>query len=248
MQNRNYRTGNTGASRIGRKSFGISFLIHSAGIFLLVASPWKKPAANTKDIFTVQIVDIPNIAIPKPEIPAEKKTAPVQPAHKANIPVKKEPAVKKETPPPREIPVFSAEKFRETLITKTENTGKPEPEKRTASNLPVKIEKLESSAIEIATASAANLTVPQWYLSMVRSRIKANWRINTMLGARTSIVSFRLNRNGLIENVNLEKSSGSVNFDRSAVDAVKTAGQMPYFPDEIPGTYLDIIIDFKTEG
>jgi TonB family protein len=248
MRNRNYWAGNSGGSRIGQKSFGISFLIHSAGIFLLVASPWKRPAVNTKDIFTVQIIDIPNITVPKSEIPAVEKTAAPEPATAKKTPVKKESAAKEEPAPPRKMPVFPAEKFREALIAKTESTEKPETEKRTASNLPVKIEKLESAAIEISTASAANLTVPQWYLSMVRSRIKANWRVNVMLGARTSIVSFRLNRNGLIENVNLEKSSGSVNFDRTAVDAVRTAGQMPYFPNEIPGAYLDIIIDFKTEG
>ncbi|MBN1445011.1 MAG: TonB family protein [Candidatus Omnitrophica bacterium] len=223
-------------------------MIHTAGIFLLVASPWKRPSADIQDIFTVQIVDIPNIAVPKPEIPAEEKAVPPKPAPVQKPTVKKEPAAKEEPPPPREIPAFPAEKFRESLIAKTEKTGKDEPEKKTAASLPVKIEKLESSAIEITTLSAAKLTVPQWYLSMVRSRIKANWRVNAMLGARTSIVSFRLNKNGLIENVNLEKSSGNVSFDRSAVDAVRTAGQMPYFPDEIPGTHLDIIIDFKTEG
>jgi len=148
---------------------------------------------------------------------------------------------------------FSAGKFRENLIAKTTNTSKSATgttSEKTTANLPVKVEQVGSHTPEITniTAITPSMTIPQWYLSMVQSRIKANWRTSSMLGARTSTVSFRISRNGQIGNVNLEKSSGNANFDRSVVEAVQTTRQLPYFPEEIPDAYLDIVIDFKTEG
>lgn len=255
MQNRNHRAGYTGGIR--KKSFGISFLIHSAGIFLLVVSPWKKPSLVTQDIFTVQIIELPKMETAKIEMPEGEKLMIPKPAAEKQITVREKPpmeeqkAVKKEAP--RERPSFSAGKFRENLIAKTTNTSKSATgttSEKTTANLPVKVEQVGSHTPEITniTAITPSMTIPQWYLSMVQSRIKANWRTSSMLGARTSTVSFRISRNGQIGNVNLEKSSGNANFDRSVVEAVQTTRQLPYFPEEIPDAYLDIVIDFKTEG
>ncbi len=259
MQNRNHRTGYTGGIR--KKSLGISFLIHSAGIFFLVVSPWKKTVAVNQDVFTVQIIELPNIESAKIEVPEKSKPAMPVPVPEKKTPVKEKRAkteekVVKQQVPAREIPSFATEQFREKLIAKTQNISRPgnetAPERKTAATppVPVKIEEIGSSSPETAsiTVSIVSMTIPQWYLSMVQSRIKANWRTSSMLGVRTSIVSLRIYRNGQIENVNLEKSSGNANFDRSVVEAVKTTKQLPYFPDEIPDAYLDIVIDFKTEG
>lgn len=239
------------SSRIGRKSLSISFLIHFAGISLLVTSPWKRNDASKYEVFNVQIIDLSKIEVPRTEIPLQEREPEATPAPEKVVQIEKRSGRKNETKiqsePPRQLPSFSAEKFRESIIARTEKNSQPPVEKKSTNNVPVKIAKIESSLIEISVSNIS-MTIPQWYISQLHNRIKENWRTNTLLGIRTSVVSFRINRNGRIENISLEKSSGNPSFDKLAVDAVKTTTQIPPFPTEIPNAYLDIMIDFKTEG
>ncbi len=247
MQNRRDRTGDT--DRIKRKSLGISFLIHFAGIFVLFTSPWNRPSATTYEIFTVQVINIPEIEMPKP-LP-EEKTIP----EKTSIPIESKPTVKSsplaekfvERPAPK-VPTFSAEKFRETLSAKIERPVPAEKSTpKTEESPTVKIKKIESTIMDV-NISALNLTIPQWYINLVQSRIKENWKISNILGSRSAIISFRIYRNGQIDNISLEKSSGNSSFDRSVIDSLKETKNLPPFPQEIPDNHLDIVIDFKTEG
>jgi len=244
MQNRRYRTGNT--NRIKRRSLGISFFIHFAGIFVLFTSPWNRPSAITYEIFTVQVIDIPEIEMPKklPEepSPSEKNSTPKKVKATVKHPVEK--AV--EHPAPK-VPDFSAEKFRETLSAKIERSTPEKTPRKIEETPPVKIKKIESTVTDV-NISNLNLTIPQWYISLVQNRIKENWRTYNTLGSRSTTVSFRIFRNGSIDNIALEKSSGNSGFDRSVIEAVRTTKDLPHFPKEIPDTHLDIVIDFKTEG
>ena len=255
MQNRSDRAGDAGG-RIRRRSLGISFLMHCAGIFVLFASPWNRTSKAAYEIFPVQVIDIPEMELPKePPPPSEKpETKPVlqektAPAPKTKSAVKTEqPAVR---PAPR-VPAFSADKYREALTAKMGKSSREIPAANTsetspAKTMPLKVEKIESSVTEVNTPSL-NLTVPQWYILTVQSRIKANWRTHNILGSRTTTVSFRIYRNGRIDNIALEKSSGNTGFDKSVVDSVRATQDLPPFPREIPDVYLDIVIDFKTEG
>lgn len=248
MQNRRDRTGDTDGIR--KKSLSISFLIHCTGIFVLFASPWNRHSATTYEIFSIQVIDIPKMEIPKePPAPAEKPQ-PQKPVVREEV----KPALKPEAPaekpvtrPAPKIPDFSAEKFRETLSAKIEKPRQERTVQKTPETAPVKIEKIESSIAEVNIAPL-NLTVPQWYILLVQSRIKENWRTYNILGMRTTTVSFRIYRNGRIENVILEKSSGNTGFDRSVIDAVRATKELPHFPQEISDAHLDIVIEFKTEG
>jgi len=118
-------------------------------------------------------------------------------------------------------------------------------EEKIKEKYPVKIEKADREMTEISISSL--MSIPDWYLSSIHKKIKENWRIDNIFGERTAIVSFRVYRDGRIEDISLEKSSGDTRFDRSVLEAVISTRQAPPFPAEITHNYLDIIIDFKTD-
>ncbi|HOL22272.1 MAG TPA: TonB family protein [bacterium] len=252
MQYREYRTGDTDRTSIEKKSTGISFFIHMVGISFLLISPVKKQI-NKNDVFTVHIVDIPVIPAPQVVSPPLEKPAVEPPpgiekkGQKEKLSTVKEKPIKtQETTQKKEIPTFSAEKFRESLIAKAGVSQTPDKASLQKPPEPVKIEKIEREVPEITISSL--MSIPDWYLSTIHKKIKENWRTDNIIGERTAIVSFRVYRDGRIENISLEKSSGNTRFDRSVLEAVISTKQVPPFPVEITYNYLDIIIDFKTEG
>jgi len=253
MQYRNIRTGYTGRSSIEKRSTGISLFIHIAGISFLLISPVKKQAI-TPEIFTVHIIDIPALSTPQvvsppaePEKPTVEKPKIEKRGKDESIPATKQKNIEPQEPPRKEIPTFSAAKFRESLIAKT-NIPQTLENKTSIQKIQEypKIEKADREMAEISISSL--MSIPDWYLSSIHKKIKENWRIDNILGERTAIVSFRVYRDGRIENISLEKSSGNTRFDRSVLEAVISTRQAPPFPAEITHNYLDIIIDFKTEG
>jgi TonB family protein len=220
--------------------------MHCAGIFILFTSPWNKKSPATYEIFAIQMIDIPKMEIPREPPPPGEKPQARRPQARQEI--KPEAAVEKPSrrPAPK-VPDFSAEKFRETLSAKIEKPRTENTPSKASERPPVKVEKIESSAAEVNIAPL-NLTMPQWYILLVQSAIKENWKTHSVLGRRTTTVSFRIHRNGKIENVILERSSGNTGFDRSVIDAVRATRELPRFPQEIPDAHLDIVIEFKTEG
>ena len=69
------------------------------------------------------------------------------------------------------------------------------------------------------------------YLDQVESRVMAVWRLPQKLDRRKVILRMHLDRSGHVSNVRVEKSSGDKKFDRSAVEAVRTASPFPPVPE-----------------
>ncbi|MCX8082193.1 MAG: TonB family protein [bacterium] len=254
MQYRDHRTGYSGRNgieRIGKRSTEISLFIHMVGISFLLISPMKKQIA-TKEIFTVHIIDIPVpeiVSSPSLEkLPVKQQLKTEQKTSKEKPVIKEEKTIEKQQIPQKEIPVFSAEKFKESLIAKTGISQPSTPDKTSIQKMPesVNVEKIESATTEINISSL--MSIPDWYLSTIHKKIKENWRTDNIIGERNAFVSFRVYRDGRIENIALEKSSGNTRFDRSVMEAVLSTRQVSPFPAEIPHNYLDIVIEFKTEG
>lgn len=257
MQNRSDRTGDTVRNRIRKKSLSISFLMHSVGIFFLFFSPWNRASKITYEIFPIQVIDISELEIPREpriQVPPEQEEAIPAEQEKIGSAIKMKQGEKTDRmsiPQTSKTPTFSAEKFRETISTRLGTTNyetarRDSTDTGTMRTAPVRVEKIEGSSTEV-NISSLNLTVPQWYILTIQKKIKENWKTYNILGSRITTVSFRLYRDGRIDNIILEKSSGNINFDKSVVDAVRATQDLPHFPEEIPDAYLDIVIDFKTE-
>jgi TonB family protein len=63
----------------------------------------------------------------------------------------------------------------------------------------------------------------------------------------TALVSFRIDRAGRIGGVSLKEGSGSARFDKSALTAVQSLGQVSALPEQYVEETLDVIIRFQNQ-
>jgi TonB family protein len=88
-----------------------------------------------------------------------------------------------------------------------------------------------------------------WYLNVLQQRVYNNWKQPSSLlviqDRLISIIHLRINRDGSITNVSIRSSSGHVEMDRSAIQAVESLGQMPPLPTAFTRNRLDINIHFE---
>jgi TonB family protein len=88
-----------------------------------------------------------------------------------------------------------------------------------------------------------------YYLDMLRKRIQENWQppFQESGGAPMSaIVAFRIQKSGMIDQVELEKSTGRFMFDQAARRAVFDVGKMPPLPPEFSGGHITVHVEFET--
>jgi len=230
MQNKYDWSGYT--SQIRKKSFTITFLIHLIAISSLLFLSSKKTSLSD-EIFIVQMVEIPPLKISRRVLKMEKK-----------IPeIKKRDVIREKE---FEMPSFSIEEYKKRLERKI-NLSMEKSKVTKIKNVPIKIPEIKSTSLDIKNLEFS-LTIPQWYILMVKSEIRKNWILKENFTGLSAIVSFRVTREGKIENIALEKSSGFSSFDNSVIEAVKLTKRLPSFPEEIKEKYLEIVIEFKTEG
>jgi TonB family protein len=113
-------------------------------------------------------------------------------------------------------------------------------------------EKPLGMSVGVGTADGTGIAVDaadfpfSYFLSGVERKVSENWFSAVAEGAvgLTSVVYFRLMRDGSVGDVRVEKSSGNAYFDRAAVRAVKSAVPFPPLPRAFPGEFLGIHFTF----
>jgi protein TonB len=89
-----------------------------------------------------------------------------------------------------------------------------------------------------------------WYIDAVRRRISQNWLQTTIdpavRGARTAhcVMTFTINRDGSVKNIQVSQSSGNYSMDTSAQRAVLSSSPMPGLPNDYAGSYVNVTFDF----
>ncbi|MES4784880.1 MAG: hypothetical protein C4294_02620, partial [Nitrospiraceae bacterium] len=84
------------------------------------------------------------------------------------------------------------------------------------------------------------------YLLLVQRLISNGWippQVDPTVQSFQVIVKFRLYRNGSIEDVTIEQTSGNEYYDLAGKRAVLSA-RLPEFPAEMPEPYLDAHFSF----
>ena len=91
-----------------------------------------------------------------------------------------------------------------------------------------------------------DIAVKEYYNS-IWSLIKSNWVIPEYLKGRglVVVIGLRIRRDGKVENLQVEKSSGNRVFDDYAIKAIKASEPFPPLPKEIKGEYLDLGVIFR---
>jgi protein TonB len=157
--------------------------------------------------------------------------------------------------PPQGTPgkVGEAPKTKPALeIPKVDKSKKPKPvEVEKAQPKTEDAQRTTSPTTTERTGEAGTLRVSgggfeyDFYLAVVQSKIEQNFRPPPgMRGQSMATVGFSIQRNGLIANVALAKSSGNLLIDQAAERAVRAAGRFPPLPPQYNQGQLDIYFEF----
>lgn len=196
---------------------------------------------------------------PKPAIAESKK---VKPLPKEKVITKK---LKTSIP---KAEVAEMEKAVKNKITEevSEQTAKIEKTAETFEiSIPVPVENVQSKDLENQGEQTASIpptetdialdTIDfpyQWYLNAVRLKIDNKWsRLDIQLISgeiKKTIIKFKILRNGKIDDVKIEKSSGYPIFDNTALKAILSSNPLPPLPKEFLEEYLSIHFHFGFEN
>ncbi len=83
------------------------------------------------------------------------------------------------------------------------------------------------------------------YLDSLVTRIQDHWEEPLAQGTLKATVFFRILRDGTITDFRVDASSGSLPFDRSALDAVVRANPLSPLPEGFRGDNLGVYFDFE---
>ncbi len=88
-----------------------------------------------------------------------------------------------------------------------------------------------------------------YYVEIIRNRISSNWITGTLKErfeeGTVAVLSFRIERDGRVKDVKVEKSSTIRAFDISALRAIYNSSPFPPLPLSYPDDYLIVVIQFK---
>lgn len=155
-----------------------------------------------------------------------------------------EPEVKAEEPskPEPEKPAIAKPKEKEkTKEPKTEPEKVSEPEEKP---MDLSVDKEADDGTSIAVEGQR---FPfSYYLAAIERKVSQNWFSGVSSGTEglTCLVFFRLRRDGRVDDVRIEQSSGNTYFDRSAMRAVRSAVPFPPLPRAFTDNYLGIHFTF----
>jgi TonB family protein len=217
-----------------KRSFAISSVAHIAFLTLVIAPGYHKVYRHGPEVINVKLV-------------AEEKPAP-KPQAKVVQPKKEEAAPKKETEKPKMT--YKAPPKKKTTPKKETETSKP---KKTEDTKP-KTSPAKSTAGSSKTASTSNVRVDDkdfrfgYYLEIVKERVSSNWSPPPVTGPTEGVIStvyFKIQRDGRVSDVKVEKASDFDLFDRSAMRAVDLSSPLPPLPAGFKGKWLGVHFEFE---
>lgn len=90
-----------------------------------------------------------------------------------------------------------------------------------------------------------------WYLAVLKEKIFARWSPPSEFFQSSrppvALISFSIDRAGVLARVAIKESSGSSRFDQSALAAVKGLNRVPALPEQYHEESLDVVIRFQDQ-
>lgn len=220
-----------GMSTLQRFLLGSALVHVGLAVTLILAPSLFGRHARFQDVTFVDLVAAP----PGPSRPAAKapsRPAPAEPAPPEEG-VRAEPEPPKPTPE-RVEPVKKPKKDPEPAAKPPPRPATPPPDAEAAAGS-------DALGPELAGAGDATASIESdiggtrddWYRSQLVAALYGRWRRPELTGTREVhevTVSFDILRDGRVENLRLEQSSGIRTLDRSALRAVSDAAPLPPIP------------------
>jgi TonB family protein len=258
-------TASTTADLSLRRYLGYSAWLHIAISFALLAgiylnvpgNNWGGVGGGSSGSVKVSLVSSAGIPMPQPTVPTTSEAVdPTKGLHKEEPPPKEEPKTNS-TP----LQKFDKNKpLPESKKSKVFENKQPQPDnainygKGGQMNVPTGYADSPgaySSGVAIQGPGGGDFATRYgWYVESVKRAINQNWIQTTIdpsvRAARRahSVVTFRIFRNGTINNIRLEASSGNRSMDDSATRALLGIDKLPALPADYSGAYVDVTFDF----
>lgn len=194
----------------------------------------------------------------EPVVEPKVKAAPPPPKKAKLEPMVKEKAVEA----PKKIMAKSGDQPEREVQKQEEEKDEPEPQK--SKSLPP----IETASIPSGRSSAGaprssspgggggglvteGLAFPHiWYLQILERKANENWITHGIIiaGKRADpVVRFHILRNGVVDGLELEKSSGNAALDESALAAISKASPFPQLPADYGSDHLTVHFTFTYE-
>ncbi|MCD6418994.1 TonB C-terminal domain-containing protein [bacterium] len=205
-----------------KKPFFISLGIH-IGIFIIlyIVCRLLLEKKKTRKVYSVKIISAPQ---PEPEkTVVEEKSKKVE-----------------EKKPKTRVEKESKKKRKKSTKKKPQKESKPAQKKKTKKNLA-----RGSASIDIEGQNFSD----DFYLNLIMTKIANNW-LNPLRGGRKMSVTiyFRIQKNGTVSDVKVEKKSGNSLLDQSALRAVLASSPLPPLPESYSGDFLGVHFEFEHTG
>jgi TonB family protein len=84
-----------------------------------------------------------------------------------------------------------------------------------------------------------------YYTNIVIKSVNRNWQYSSEFESLRSVIYFQIQRNGDLDKVEIEQSSGDPLFDQLALRAVKLSAPFPPLPEGYGDNYLGVHFEFK---
>jgi colicin import membrane protein len=208
-----------------KKAFVISLTIHlSCLITVLAVSHVIRASAKPvyPQVYKVSLVSLPQAPAAEP---AEEQMTASQPQ-----------------PTPEKT---VSEKSKKGKKDKVKQTKKEEPKKKTSKSQSTPVPGLPQGMKIVA--SDGDVKTDSYYLALILSKISQYWR-NPYQGKNEQVrtlIYFRLDKNGRLQEVKVEKSSGDAIFDQAGLRAVYEAKSFPPLPEEMKLSTLGVHFEFE---
>ncbi len=83
-----------------------------------------------------------------------------------------------------------------------------------------------------------------YYFYNLKQRISSNWDVKSYYENKSTITLLKINKEGLINSLNIIKSSGDKNFDSDVIDAIKKSVPFDIFPKKSEKESLNLQLSF----
>jgi len=228
------------------RSIGVSAVVHATLILVMALySLWSYKPKIILPGYTVNLVTPETLkphSLLEPEKPAPKKPR----MKKKSYPKKKK---KKRLVAKKKI------KTKAKKIVPKKKRKKPLPAEKKRVREPVSKKKLRKKQDSASAPKKTIVTEGQafpymWYLKIIERKVQESWITHgiDITGMRENpVVRFRVQKNGAVAGLTIEKSSGSVPLDASALEAVTRAQPFPPLPEGYKGDSLGVHFGFSYE-
>jgi TonB family protein len=216
-----------------KRSFAVSSIAHIAFLTLVIVPGYHKVYHHGPEVINVKLL--------AEERPAPKPEAKVVPPKQEEVAPEKEP----------DKPKMSYKAPPE----KKQTTKKPEPPKpkQTQETTP-KSTPARSSSGSSESGPTSSVRVDDkdfrfgYYLEIVKERVSGNWSPPPVTGPSEGVITtvyFKIQRDGRVSDVKVEKTSDFDLFDRSALRAVDLSSPLPPLPAGFKGKWLGVHFEFE---